>query len=92
MKFALLSGSWLKRNRNRERFVLLAVVPLAEARRGRWGYNQIQVSATELAQAIDTRTGREFPEPVRWLEQILGCTQYSSLGGKLGTACLTPTG
>ncbi len=92
MKFALLSGSWLKRNRNRERFVLLAVVPLAEARRGRWGYNQIQVSATELAQAIDTRTGREFPEPVRWLEQILGCTPYSSLGGVFRTTRLTLAG
>ena len=37
-------------------------------------------SATKLPQAVDTRTGREFSEPVRWLEQILGCAPYSSLG------------
>jgi hypothetical protein len=49
-----------------------------------WGYNQLQASVTVLAQAIDTRTGTKFPEPVRWLEQILGCTPYSSLGASPG--------
>lgn len=55
-------------------------------------YNDHQASTTMLVQAIDTRTGTEFPEPVRWLEQILGCAPYSSLGGNFRTALLTPSG
>lgn len=36
------------------------VGPSAAGRSARWGYNQLQASATKLAQAVDTRTGREF--------------------------------